>query len=59
MAAELDRLNRERQMIEQQTLAQAEAEAMAALGIEEKGAAWSSPQGRAGIRASSGLSRRG
>ncbi|HEU5275277.1 MAG TPA: single-stranded-DNA-specific exonuclease RecJ [Xanthobacteraceae bacterium] len=38
MAAELDRLNRERQAIEQATLAQAEAEAMAALGIEEKGA---------------------
>jgi len=38
LAAELDRLNRERQVIEQQTLAQAEAEAMAALGIEEKGA---------------------
>jgi single-stranded-DNA-specific exonuclease len=38
MAAELDRLNRERQTIEQATLAQAEAEAMAALGIEEKGA---------------------
>src|SRR4051794_12797088 len=38
MAAELDRLNRERQTIEQQTLAEAEAEAMAALGIEEKGA---------------------
>jgi single-stranded-DNA-specific exonuclease len=38
MAAELDRLNRERQTIEQTTLAQAEAEAMAALGIEEKGA---------------------
>ena len=38
IAAELDRLNRERQVIEQQTLAQAEAEAMAALGIEEKGA---------------------
>jgi single-stranded-DNA-specific exonuclease len=38
MAAELDRLNRERQTIEQVTLAQAEAEAMAALGIEEKGA---------------------
>jgi single-stranded-DNA-specific exonuclease len=38
MAAELDRLNRERQTIEQETLAQAEAEAMAALGIEEKGA---------------------
>src|SRR5262249_7811043 len=31
MAAELDRLNRERQVIEQATLAQAEAEAMAAL----------------------------
>jgi len=37
IAAELDRLNRERQAIEQQTLAEAEAEAMAALGIEEKG----------------------
>jgi single-stranded-DNA-specific exonuclease len=38
IAAELDRLNRERQAIEQETLAQAEAEALAALGIEEKGA---------------------
>jgi single-stranded-DNA-specific exonuclease len=38
MAAELDRLNRERQVIEQATVAQAEAEAIAALGIEEKGA---------------------
>jgi single-stranded-DNA-specific exonuclease len=38
IAAELDRLNRERQVIEQQTVAEAEAEAMAALGIEEKGA---------------------
>ena len=38
MAAELDRLNRERQVIEQQTVAEAEAEAMAALGLEEKGA---------------------
>jgi single-stranded-DNA-specific exonuclease len=38
IAAELDRLNRERQMIEIDTVAQAEAEAMAALGIEEKGA---------------------
>jgi single-stranded-DNA-specific exonuclease len=38
MAGELDRLNRERQTIEQATLAQAEAEAMAALGIDEKGA---------------------
>ncbi|HXQ83036.1 MAG TPA: single-stranded-DNA-specific exonuclease RecJ [Xanthobacteraceae bacterium] len=38
IAAELDRLNRERQAIEQDTLAQAEAEALAALGIEEKGA---------------------
>lgn len=38
LAAELDRLNRERQTVEQATLAQAEAEAMAALGIEEKGA---------------------
>jgi single-stranded-DNA-specific exonuclease len=38
IAAELDRLNRERQALELATLAQAEAEAMAALGIEEKGA---------------------
>ncbi len=38
IAAELDRLNRERQAIELETLAQAEAEAMAALGLEEKGA---------------------
>src|SRR5215469_14496603 len=38
LATELDRLNRERQAIEQQTLAEAEAEAMAALGLEEKGA---------------------
>ncbi len=38
IAAELDRLNRERQIIEVETVAQAEAEAMAALGIEEKGA---------------------
>lgn len=38
IAAELDHLNRERQTIEQATLAEAEAEAMAALGIEEKGA---------------------
>jgi single-stranded-DNA-specific exonuclease len=38
LAAELDRLNRERQAIEIATVAQAEAEAMAALGVEEKGA---------------------
>jgi single-stranded-DNA-specific exonuclease len=38
IAAELDRLNRERQAIEQAILAQAEAEALAALGLEEKGA---------------------
>ena len=38
IAAELDRLNQERQAIEQGTLAQAEAEASAALGLEEKGA---------------------
>src|SRR6266852_4106730 len=38
IAADLDRLNRERQAIEQATLAAAEAEAMAALGIEERGA---------------------
>ena len=38
IAGELDRLNRERRQIEQSTLAQAEAEALAALGLEEKGA---------------------
>ncbi|MEA2953505.1 MAG: single-stranded-DNA-specific exonuclease [Alphaproteobacteria bacterium] len=38
LAAELDRLNGERQVIERATLAEAEAEAMAALGLEEKGA---------------------
>ncbi|HEX5212616.1 MAG TPA: single-stranded-DNA-specific exonuclease RecJ [Pseudolabrys sp.] len=38
IAAELDRLNRERQQIELATVAQAEAEAMVALGLEEKGA---------------------
>jgi single-stranded-DNA-specific exonuclease len=38
IAAELDRLNGERRAIEVATVAQAEAEAMAALGLEEKGA---------------------
>ena len=38
IAAELDRLNTERRAIEVATVEQAEAEAMAALGIEEKGA---------------------
>jgi single-stranded-DNA-specific exonuclease len=38
LAAELDRLNRERQAMEQQMLIEAEAEALAALGLEEKGA---------------------
>ena len=38
LAAELDRLNRERQAIELAAVAEAEAEAMAALGVEEKGA---------------------
>jgi single-stranded-DNA-specific exonuclease len=38
LAAELDRLNRERQVIEVAALEQAEAEAMAALGLEERGA---------------------
>lgn len=38
IAAELDRLNRERQAMEVVMLAEAEAEAQAALGIEEKGA---------------------
>jgi single-stranded-DNA-specific exonuclease len=38
MAAELDGLNTDRRTIEQATLAQAEAEASAALGVEETGA---------------------
>jgi single-stranded-DNA-specific exonuclease len=38
LAAELDRLNHERRQIEAATVAQAEAEALAALGLEEKGA---------------------
>ena len=38
IAGELDHLNRERQAIEQATLAQAEAEAMASLGLHDKGA---------------------
>jgi single-stranded-DNA-specific exonuclease len=38
IAAELDRLNKERQVLEQATVAEAEAEALASLGIEERGA---------------------
>ncbi len=38
IAAELDRLNSERRQIEIATVAQAEADAMAALGLEDKGA---------------------
>jgi single-stranded-DNA-specific exonuclease len=38
IAAELDRLNTERRHIEIATVAQADAEALAALGLEEKGA---------------------
>jgi single-stranded-DNA-specific exonuclease len=38
IAAELDRLNRLRQQIETGTLAEAEAEALASLGLEERGA---------------------
>ena len=38
IAAELDRLNNERRLIEQAAEAQAEAEALAALGAEDKGA---------------------
>ena len=38
IAGELDHLNRERQAIEQATLAQAEAEAMASLGLHDTGA---------------------
>src|SRR5579871_4697135 len=37
IAAELDRLNNERRIIEQAAEAQAEAEALAALGLEDKG----------------------
>jgi single-stranded-DNA-specific exonuclease len=37
IAAELDRLNNERRVIEQAVEAQAEAEALAALGLEDKG----------------------
>ncbi|MBV9556727.1 MAG: DHH family phosphoesterase, partial [Pseudolabrys sp.] len=37
LAFELDRLNTERRAIEQNSVAQAEAEALAALGLEEKG----------------------
>jgi single-stranded-DNA-specific exonuclease len=37
IAAELDRLNTERRVIEQMAEAQAEAEAMASLGLEDKG----------------------
>jgi single-stranded-DNA-specific exonuclease len=38
IAAELDRLNNDRRQIEAATVEQAQAEAMAALGLEEKGA---------------------
>ena len=38
IAIELDRLNKERQAVEKATLEQAEAEALAALGLEERGA---------------------
>jgi single-stranded-DNA-specific exonuclease len=38
IAVELDRLNRERQALEQAMIVEAEAEALAALGLEEKGA---------------------
>ena len=64
IAAELDRLNRERQQIELATVAQAEAEAMAALGLEEKGAVvvtaarrLASRRGRAGGGAAQGTLR--
>jgi len=39
IAAELDRLNRVRQQVEIEALAEAEAEALLALGLEERGAA--------------------
>src|SRR5260370_34048427 len=38
IAAELDRLNTERRVIEKMAEAQAEAEALASLGLEDKGA---------------------
>jgi single-stranded-DNA-specific exonuclease len=57
IAAELDRLNRERQRIEVAALAEAEAQALAALGLEERGpcvlvASESWPAGVVGLLAS-------
>jgi single-stranded-DNA-specific exonuclease len=51
MAAELDHLNRERQTIELAAVAEAEAEAMAALGLEDRGAVvvTASPRWHAGV----------
>ena len=64
IAGELDRLNHERRAIEQATLEQAHAEAMAALGLEEKGAVvvtaqqgWHRRRGRAGGGAAEGALR--
>ncbi len=61
IAAELDRLNSERRVIEQAAEAQAEAEALAALGLEDKGAVivtavrrLASRRGRPGRRAAEG-----
>ena len=72
IAVELDRLNRIRQQIEIEALAEAEAEALLSLGLEERGAAVraadstpsrgalrSSWLGRRGRLASSACSRRG
>ena len=58
IAFELDRLNRARQEIEIAALAEAEAEALLALGLEERGAAVV-VAGETGRRGSSASSRRG
>ena len=59
LAAELDRLNRERQVIEAAALAQAEAEAMAALGLGGARCRRGHRRPRVGIRAWSAWSRPG
>ncbi len=50
IAAELDRLNTERRVIEQMAEAQAEAEALASLGLEDKGAVIVTAVGRLASR---------
>jgi single-stranded-DNA-specific exonuclease len=58
IAAELDRLNTERRVIEQQAEAQAEAEALASLGLDDKGSVIVTAS-EGGIRAWWALWRRG